>query len=196
MANIPQAGALFVARSIEEVFPYQNILLYADAGAGKTWLAASAVFVPEMCDVLFISLESGEASLREIARECRKRNIPINRILVIPVQTYKQFSQIYEMLRIHINARDKNDIVTLRRLEAQIKGMNTSQLKDEDLAELIPEPLKFQTVVVDSLTEAQKYCMYQILGIDPLKQKLDEEPDAAQFQDQLVHSCERLSAVC
>jgi hypothetical protein len=53
----------------------------------------------------------------------------------------------------------------------------------EKLAELIPTPKKFRTVVTDSLTEAQKYCMYQILGIDPLTQKIDAEPDSAEWKD-------------
>jgi len=38
--------------------------------------------------------------------------------------------------------------------------------------------------------------MYQLLGIDPLTQKLDVEPDSAEWKDQLVHLCEPISRVC
>jgi hypothetical protein len=87
-------------------------------------------------------------------------------------------------MKLHVNFRDTNDLVNLRKLEGQIRGFAPGDLTDDNkMAALIPEPKKFKTVITDSLTEAQKYCMYQILGIDPLKQKLDAEPDAAQFQD-------------
>ena len=182
--NIPQAAPLFVMRSIEEVYDYTTTLIYGDFGSGKTHLAATAAMVEDMRDILYISLEGGEKTLREIARVCRKNNIDVSRIQVIPVQTYKQYAYIYEFLKIHVQARDKNDLVTLRRLEAQVRGL-APEIRSDDakLAEVIPNPLKIHTVITDSLTEAQKYCMYQLLGIDPLTQKLDAEPDAAQFQD-------------
>lgn len=183
MAVIPGATPMFMARTIEEDYDWQNILVYGDAGTGKTFLAASSVLVPEMQDVLFCSLESGEKSLKEILRLARQMKIDPKRLLVAPITTYKQFSQVFEMLKIHLAARDRNDVNTLRRLEAQIKGMNVANMSDEELAALIPNPLKFRTVIIDSLTEAQKYCMYQLLGIDPAKQKLDEEPDSAEFKD-------------
>lgn len=184
MANIPVAAPLFTMRSIEEVYDYTTTLIYGDFGSGKTHLAATAALVPDMRDILYISLEGGEKTLREIARICRSNGLDATRIQVIPVQTYKQYAYIYEFLKIHVQARDKNDLVTLRRLEAQVRGLDPAiRADDEKLAEIIPEPLKIRTVITDSLTEAQKYCMYQLLGIDPLTQKLDAEPDAAQFQD-------------
>jgi hypothetical protein len=185
-------------RPIEEVYDWQNILLYGDFGVGKTHLAGTAVLVPDMCDILYISLEGGEKTLKEITRICKKNKIDPNKIMVIPVQTYGQYANIYEFLKIHVKARDADDLVTLRRLEAQVRGMqatddegkpiplNTPQLLaewDKMLEEAIPEPRKFKTVITDSLTEAQKYCMYQLLGIDPLKQKLDAEPDSAEWKD-------------
>jgi len=185
---IPLAGPLFTMRQMEEIFDWQNILIYGDFGDGKTWLAASAVFVPEMCDVLYLNLEGGEKTLKEIARICRKNNIDPNRIMVIPVESYQQYAYVYEFLKIHLRARDAKDISTLRKLEAQVRGlmpqaMVNGVIDEAKLIELIPEPRQFSTVITDSLTEAQKYCMYQILGIDPRTQKLDAEPDQAQFQD-------------
>lgn len=194
---IPAAAPLFIMRPIEEVYDWQTMLFYGDFGSGKTHLAGSTVLVPEMCDILYISLEGGEKTLKEIARICRKNKIDSSKIMVVPVQTYKQYSYVYEFLKIHIRARDMDDDATLRKLEAQVRGIpNCSTMTDEELQKVIPTPKKFRTVISDSLTEAQKYCMYQILGIDPNTQKIDSEPDSAQFQDQLVHSCEPLSGVC
>jgi len=185
---IPLAGPLFTMRQMEEIFDWQNILIYGDFGDGKTWLAASAIFVPDMCDVLYLNLEGGEKTLKEIARICRKNNIDPNRIMVIPVESYQQYAYVYEFMKIHIRARDANDELTLRKLEAQVRGLLpqvviNGVLDESKLMELIPVPRKFRTVITDSLTEAQKYCMYQILGINPSTQKLDAEPDQAQFQD-------------
>jgi hypothetical protein len=169
---------------MEDLYDWQTILFYGDFGVGKTHLAGTAVLVPEMCDVLYISLEGGEKTLKEVARICRKNKIDPNKIMVVPVSSYKQYSYVYEFLKIHVKARDTGDIDTLRKLEGQVRGLPADVLADPVKLNLaIPEPKQFKTVISDSLTEAQKYCMYQILGIDPLTQKLDAEPDAAQFQD-------------
>lgn len=172
-------------RDVEETFDWMCGLIYGDYGVGKTWLTGSSIFVPDMRDILYIALEGGEKGLREIIKICRKQNIDPNKhMMVIPVQSYKQFSNAHQFLIYHIQFRDANDIVNLRRLEGQMKGFDPETLNDpEKMAELIPEPKKFKTVIIDSLTEAQKYCMYQILGINPTVQKLDSEPDSAQYQD-------------
>lgn len=194
--NAVQVVSPFYGRELEEAFDWMNGVVYGDFGDGKTWLAGSAIFVPEMRDILYLSLEGGEKGLREIAKMCRKQNIDPNKhMLVVPVINYKQYGNIYEFIRQHIILRDRNDLANLRKLEAQIRGkvkdpngeeviITTEILNNPEILEkLIPTPKKFQTVITDSLTEAQKYCMYQLLGIDPAKQKLDAEPDAAQFAE-------------
>lgn len=202
---IPMMGL----RPIESVYNWLNALFYGAFGDGKTWLAGSAVMVPEMRDILYVSLEGGEKTLRDLVALCREHNIDPSCIMVMPIQTYKQFAQTYETLKLHVSFRDSNNIDGLRMIECQLRGVEMlekigwqptttdpakvvaeitqavqklSQNK-EALRELIPTPRKFRTVIVDSLTEAQKYCMYQILGIDPTKQKLDVEPDSAEWKD-------------
>jgi hypothetical protein len=203
--HIPMMGL----RPIESVFNWMNVLVYGPYGDGKTHLAGSAALVPEMRDVLYVSLEGGEKTLRTIAKMCRQHNIDPNCIMVMPIQTYRQYSQLYETLKKHISFRDSNNIEGLRMIEAQLRGVELLEkvgwqpssvdtatvVKEmtqavlelsknaEKLKELIPEPKRFKTVITDSLTEAQKYCMYQILGIDPLNQKLDVEPDSAEWKD-------------
>ena len=187
MAAIPQVQAAMpiYGRDIEDSFEWMCGLFYGDFGVGKTWLAGSSVLVPDMRDILYVSLEGGEKGLKELVKICKKNNLnPNDHIMVIPVQNYKQYAYIYEFIKIHIGFRDAGDIVNLRKLEGQMKGMTPDIINDpKKMEELIPNPKKFRTVITDSLTEAQKYCMYQLLGINPLTQKIDAEPEAAQFQD-------------
>lgn len=42
-----------------------GIALYGDPGCGKSWLAASAVEVPELCPVLFLDTENSAAAVAE-----------------------------------------------------------------------------------------------------------------------------------
>lgn len=202
---IPMMGL----RPIESVYNWMNVLIYGPYGDGKTHLVGTAALVPEMRDILYVSLEGGEKTLRTIMKLCREKNVDPSCIMVMPIQTYKQYAQLYETLKRHIQFRDSNNIEGLRMIECQLRGVELlerigwqptstdakaitqemvqaiTQLSQdkEKLAELIPEPKRFRTVITDSLTEAQKYCMYQILGIDPLTQKLDVEPDSAEWKD-------------
>lgn len=42
-----------------------NMLIYGEAGVGKTWLAGSADAVPEMRNVMYIDAESGASTLKQ-----------------------------------------------------------------------------------------------------------------------------------
>lgn len=202
---IPMMGL----RPIESVYNWMNALVYGAYGDGKTYLVGTAALVPEMRDILYISLEGGEKTLRDIMKICRDHNVDPSCIMVMPVQSYRQFAQSYETLKQHVAFRDSNNTKGLRMIECQLRGVEMLEKigwqpqstdpasvvkemsqavitlsKDEaKLAELIPTPKRFRTVIIDSLTEAQKYCMYQILGIDPLTQKIDAEPDSAEWKD-------------
>ena len=183
----PQPTALnpFIARDLECSAEWFSMLIYGDYGVGKTYLAGTATLVDDYSDVLYLALEGGERSLKQLVYEGRKQNVDVSkRLLIIPIQTYKQYANIYQFLKVHVKFRDANDIKNLRRLEAQVRGYSSEQCQnDEYLAQAIPNPKKIKTVITDSLTEAQKYCMYQLLGIDPLAQRLDKEPDSAEWQD-------------
>lgn len=208
-ANLSHHIPMMGLRPIENVYNWMNVLIYGAFGDGKTHLAGTAALVPEMRDILYISLEGGEKTLREIMRFCKANNVDPSTIMVMPIQTYRQFAQMYETLKHHVQFRDANNVNGLRSIEAQLRGVELLEKigwqpqstepsaviqemtqailalskNQEKLAELIPNPKKFKTVIIDSLTEAQKYCMYQLLGIDPLKQKLDAEPDSAEWKD-------------
>jgi hypothetical protein len=185
MAPRPSAMNPFIARDLETASDWISILIYGDYGVGKTYLSGTAALVDDYSDVLYLALEGGERGLKQLVKEGRKQGVDVaSRILIIPITTYKQYANIYEFLKLHVKFRDQKDIKNLRRLEAQIRGFTPDQCKnDEFLEQALPKPKMIRTVITDSLTEAQKYCMYQILGIDPLTQRLDSEPDSAEWKD-------------
>lgn len=184
---VPQPSALnpFIARDLDYSSDWISMLIYGDYGVGKTFLSGTSALVDEYSDVLYLALEGGERGLKQLVKEGRKQGVDVSkRIMIIPISTYRQYANIYEFLKLHVKFRDADDTKNLRRLEAQIRGFTPAQCKDDDyLAKTLPNPKKFKTVITDSLTEAQKYCMYQILGIDPLTQRLDAEPDSAEWKD-------------
>lgn len=183
----PQPSALnpFIARDLDCSSDYLSMLIYGDYGVGKTYLAGTSVFVDDYADVLYLALEGGEKGLKQLVRTGKRRNVDVSgRMLIIPIVTYKQYANIYEFLKLHVRFRDANDVKNLRRLEAQIRGFTPEQCKDDAyLEQALPKPKMIRTVITDSLTEAQKYCMYQILGIDPLTQRLDNEPESAEWKE-------------
>jgi len=139
---------------------FLNILTYGDFGVGKTTLAASAVEVPEMQNVLLANVESGDMSVEEFEG-----------LDIVDIRTYNQFARLHEYLRLHCKARDANDAEMLKRLEEQFTG------------EAVDKPKKYRTIIIDSLTEVQKLAMYQLLGITVGEYPLDVEPESPQFKE-------------
>lgn len=158
--------AQFVIRKASEKSRYLKMMIYGDYGTGKTFLAGTAADVKEMSDVLLISIEAGDMSLST------RTNIDI-----VDIKSYKQLARVFEFLKIHLQLRDSGDDAKLAKLQKRFTGMA------EDTPLPRSELRKYRTVVLDSLSEAQKYVMYQLLGIDPLTSKLDEEPTPAQFKE-------------
>lgn len=146
---------------------YIKFLVYGDPGSGKTTLMASAVDVAQMRDVLFIDAESGEMTIDDNPRI--KNADLIDRIRV---SSFKVVAQVQEFLKAHCKAREAGDIDKLRRLEAQAKGC-----APED----IETPKQYRTIIVDSLSEVNEFCMYQLLNLNT-DMKLDvEEMDVAEW---------------
>ena len=137
---------------------YLKLLVYGNYGAGKTTLAGSCCEVPSMNDVILLDAESGDLSLEEydIAR--------------VELGSYTELAKVYEFLRQHCKARDAGDDEKLKDLEERITGVRPD------------EPQKFYTVMVDSLTEVEAYCMAQLLGVSD-STKLDEETASAEWAE-------------
>lgn len=171
-AQAPRAAApIFQIQTIEDTKDWQNILIYGDYGAGKTHLAATAIEVPGMTDVLMISAEGGEKTTKKWPG-----------LDVIRINQYNQLARIYEFVRLHCQARDRDDEATLRKLETNFRLYGLPQEKIDDYW-LKNNAKRYNTVIIDSLTELHKYCMYQLLGITIGEYKLDMEPDSPQFQE-------------
>lgn len=148
---------------------YGNYLLYGDYGTGKSTLSASASLVPEMSKVLYINAEAGDESIKHYD------------IDIVDVTNFSQFARVHEYLRVHcdlrdryIEEKDKDAKAKLIKYEATLKGLEQNEVE---------EPTLYRTCVIDSLTEVQKYCMYQLLGIQMGKHALDLTPDPPQWDE-------------
>lgn len=156
----------FTIQNLGERNKYLKALFYGEYGSGKTWLAGTAADVPELNDVILISAESGELTLFDPEHN-------FDKIDVVWAQTYATIARVYEFLRLHCQARDAGDIDKLRQLEAKLKDV---------LPEEIETPRQYRTVLLDSLTEIETYCMNQLLGIKD-STRLDEEVASAEWAE-------------
>ena len=131
-----------------------NLMCYAKPGVGKTTLIGTAADIDEMQDVLLIDAESGTLAIEENDRIKHPERIMENHIRVTE---FKQVAKIHEYLKAHCKWRDENNEEMLRKIEAQIRGCQPSD---------IIKPKKYRTVLIDSLTEIDIYCTYGLLGIN------------------------------
>jgi hypothetical protein len=138
------------------------MMIYGPYGVGKTYLAATAKDVPGMGDVLFADAESGQMTLSGLDVDAAT------------ITNYSQFARLYEFLRFHCQARDAGDNDRLRKLES----LFTQRPEHE-----IVSPRKYRTIVIDSLTEVQKYCMYQLLGVSIGNVPLDMETPSPEWAE-------------
>lgn len=162
MAEQTPTQPAFKIETPDTTATYIKALIYGPYGAGKTTFAASAVDVPEMQRVLFIDAESGSMSLSGLDLD------------VIRINKYSQIARIYEFLRLHVRYRDSNDNEKLMELQTRFRGGTGKE-----------EPKRYNTVVIDSLTEVQKYCMYSLLNIEfsSGNVRLDNVVDTPQFKE-------------
>lgn len=159
------AQPAFRITSAKERKRYLNMLIYGDYGVGKSTLAATASEVPEMTEILYINAEAGDESIKGY-------NIDL-----VDISTFSQFARVHEYLRLHCNLRD-------RYLDGD-KDAREKLLKYEELLRggTDTEPRLYRTVTIDTLTEVQKYCMYQLLGIKIGEYALDMAPDSPQWEE-------------
>lgn len=168
----PKKAPPFKIRSKEEreKMRYLKIMIYGDYGMGKTWLAGTAVGVAQMQDVLVISAESGELTYDS------STDFDFSQIDSAQVKDYNSAAKAFEYLKKHCVIRDDyspEGIEKLRALEAEYRGCAIEDIK---------EPKRYRTVIVDSLTEVNAYCMNQLLGINA-NTGLQEETSTAEFKE-------------
>ena len=156
-----------------------NMLIYGPFGTGKTVLAATAQLCPETQHVFYADAEGGTKSVRDFDIE----------LDVFRINTFARFNRLYEFARNHARLRDQLEMQTagtdeyketfdqLRRLEAWVH-----EIPDAEALERVQVPTLYRTIVVDSLTEVQKYNMYEILNIDINTAKLNTDFQQPEFK--------------
>jgi len=159
----------FKIESVQSRQRHLKFLVYGDYGVGKTFLLGTAADVPQMRDVLFINAEAGDLTF-----DIDEHNF--GSIDTIRVRDYKMLGKVHEYLKLHCSLRERDDEAAVNRLielEAMLKDVPEASIK---------EPRRYQTVILDSLTEIEQYCMYQLLGITDAT-KLDEETATAEWAE-------------
>lgn len=144
---------------------FLNLLVYGKHGAGKTTLAASAADVPQMNDVLVIMAEGGEVVFEDNDRISNYEGLD-----VVKVDRIEQFQKIYEFLKAHVSMRDNPAMeAQLQQLQEMVFGGFDGRLR------------RYRTVIVDSLSEIEAYCMAKILNLDAIGLDSGEEMEVAGF---------------
>lgn len=130
-----------------------KLLVYGVPGAGKTTLVGTSADIEEMQDVLYIDCEKGKEAIPDNARIQFPQRILENRI---PVNDFKTIAYIHDFMKAHCKFRDANDEAKLREQESWIRGCHPDEIET---------PKRFRTILVDTLTEVDQYCQYNILGV-------------------------------
>ena len=135
-------------------------LVYGKYGSGKTFWAGTAADVPALRDVLYLDFEGGYMTLA---------NRP-DHIVRVAVSNFAHLNFWKDYLIRHCQLRDAGDI----------EGM--AAMQSARFEEDFEQPYQFNTVIIDSLSEANKVLMSQILGIDPTHTDLDSAVENATFE--------------
>lgn len=141
---------------------YLKLLIYGNYGVGKTTLAASALAVPSMRDVLLISAEAGDLSVSHMEG-----------LDAATIRDFKALGYINEFLKQHCKAREADNEKELIKLEAYNRGVEPSEIK---------KAKRYNTVIIDSLTEVEAYCFNQLLSITDAT-RLDTETQSSEWTE-------------
>jgi len=163
----------FLIQKMTESDRWIKLLVYGGYGSGKTRLCGTAAAVPHMRDVLFINCEAGDLTLlteMEALSEKDKSYIDI-----IRVKNYAQLARVHEFLKVHCRYRD----MPFDEGEPLLKQL---ELKLFPQADPKAPARRYQTAIVDSVTEAETFSMYSLLAITD-NTRLDEETTAPEWAE-------------
>lgn len=165
----------FVIHELGSYSRWIKMIAYGDYGVGKTRLVASAVLVPQMRDVLFIDCEAGDLTVATEA-EADFQKYAHENFNVVRVNTFQQLARVQEFLKLHCTLAEQGNEEKLKELERR--------LMPEELFDAEAPAKRYRTVIIDSLTEAEAFSMYQLLGISD-RTKLDDDvasPEWAEYK--------------
>jgi len=145
---------------------YLKLLAYAEYGVGKTFLMGTAADIPEMRDVIIVNCEAGDLTLHDPEHE-------FHLIDSVRVRDYATLGRVQEYLKLHCRLRDEGNIEKLKATESSLRKIPIEEIE---------VPRMYRTCILDSLSEAEAYCMYQLLGITDTT-KIDEESAAPEWAE-------------
>lgn len=160
----PGAFAIKSMARDEAEHKYLNMLIYGPHGAGKTTLLGSAVDLPAMRDVLVVTAEGGD-----VVFEDNPRIKAADKLDIVKIDRIEQFQKVYEFLKTHCAWRD-DPTKESKMMELQVMvGLPDDRLR------------KYKTVIVDSLSEIEAYCLAKILNLDALGLDAGDDMEVAGF---------------
>ena len=134
------------------------MLIYGPYGVGKTQFASGVEEIPEMMGALMVNLDLGDEVLEWNSK-----------IDLLDFKKYRQMTDLYYFLLKHCELRDKEPTPEVVRAMIKLE----SDYMQVPIKE-IETPRRYRTVITDTLTELQKLCMYQLLGVDIEQARIDE----------------------
>ena len=156
----PTPPKSYLFESMHEAKVWLKVLVYGKYGAGKTHFAGTAADVESLRDVLYIDFEGGNLTLANRAQH----------MIRFKAKNFAHLNLVKDVLVRHCELRDEGNEAALRALQDEHFGPGRAHL------------FHFNTVIIDSLSEAGKILMAQILGIDPTHSNLDAAVDNATFE--------------
>lgn len=138
----------FDVLGVGELTQWAKLLIYGVPGAGKTYLAGQAAEVEAMSPVLFIDIEGGTKTIRNLYPQVdvvRVKDVFDPKSGKLVASSWRKLQDVYEDIR---------------------KGAGK----------------KYKTLVIDSLTEAQKVSMYSVLAT-PSPNGRERDPDIPEMRD-------------
>lgn len=163
----------FIIQRIPEADQWIKLLVYGGYGSGKTRLVGTAAAVPRMRDVLVISCEAGDLTLRTEQDALSEEDKGY--IDTVRVKTYPQLARVHEFLRIHCRFRD----MPKEEGEPHLKALEAKLFPQSDPK---APARRYFTAALDSVTEAETFSMYSLLSITD-NTRLDEETQAPEWAE-------------
>lgn len=179
--NVPP----FEIQSLTNADRWIKLLVYGGYGAGKTRLCGTAARVKGMRDILCVNAEAGDLTIQtevEVLSEEDKSHID-----TIRVANFRQFSRVQEFLKVHCTFRD----MPFDEGEPKLKALEARLFPSRDPN--LPAR-RYNTVIIDSATEIETYCMYQLLGITD-NQRIDDDTAAPEWAEYKKNNAQMLRAI-